>query len=77
MTLDLDSEELEEQVEEFLSHATNASHHDHVVVLPNTYPRYGASQLKMQDELLKPQPKHLSEHRTPHYHTTMEQTTAC
>ena len=52
-------------------------HHDHMVLLPNTYPRYGTSQLKMQDELLKPQPKHLSKHRTQHYPTTMEQMTTC
>ena len=52
-------------------------HHDHMALLPNTYPRYGASQLKMQDELLKPQHKHLSEHRTQPYHETMAQMTTC
>ena len=52
-------------------------HHDHMVLLPNTYPRYGASQLKMQEELLEPQHKHLSEHRTQHYHAIMAQRTAC
>ena len=52
-------------------------HHDHVVLHPNTYQRCGTSQQKIQDELLKPQPKHPSTHRTQHYLTTMEQMTAC
>ena len=34
-------------------------HHDHMELLPNTYPRYGASQLKMQEEQLRLQHKHL------------------
>ena len=49
MTFDLDSDGVQEQVEEFLSHVTNASR-QHVELLPNTYPMYGTSQLKMLEE---------------------------
>ena len=46
-------------------------HQDHVGLLPNTYPRYGASHKKMLEELLIPQLKHLFEHRILLCHATM------
>ena len=73
MTLDLDCDELQEQVEEFLPHAANASQPRGIKA--NTYLKYGTFQLMMQVEPLTPQPRHLSIPRTQHYPATMKQMT--
>ena len=52
-------------------------HQDHEELLPNTYPRYGASHKKMPEELLIPQLKHLFEHRILLCHATMALMIAC
>ena len=75
MRFDLDSEGVQEQVEG--SFHMRLMHQDHMELLLNTYPRYGTSQLKMPDEQLRPQHKHLFEHRILHYHATMAPMIAC
>ena len=75
LSFDLDSEGAHDKVEEFFSHAINASRPRGVT--PNTYPRYGASHRKMLEELLIPQLKHLYEHRILLCHTTMALMITC
>ena len=69
LSFDLDSEEPMKRWQS--SSHVRLMHQDHVELLPNTYPRYGASHKKMPEELLIPQLKHLFKHRILLCHATM------